>query len=42
MITYKLKELLNIKNGKDHKELKNGNIPIYGSGGIMRYGDKAI
>ena len=42
MRTYKLKELLSIKNGKDHKELKNGTIPIFGSGGIMRYGDKAI
>lgn len=42
MRTYKLKELLSIKNGKDHKELKNGAIPIFGSGGIMRFGDKAI
>jgi len=42
MRTYKLKELLSIKNGKDHKELKNGTIPIFGSGGIMRYGDRAI
>jgi type I restriction enzyme S subunit len=42
MRTYKLSELLAIKNGKDHKEIKNGSIPIYGSGGIMRYGDKAI
>jgi type I restriction enzyme S subunit len=42
MRTYKLKELLSIKNGKDHKELKNGDIPIFGSGGIMRYGDRSI
>ena len=42
MRTYKLKELLSIKNGKDHKDLKNGTIPIFGSGGIMRYGDRAI
>ena len=42
MKTFKLKELLLIKNGKDHKDLNNGNIPIFGSGGIMRYGDKAI
>jgi type I restriction enzyme S subunit len=42
MRTYKLKELLSIKNGKDHKELQNGTIPIFGSGGIMRFGDKAI
>jgi type I restriction enzyme S subunit len=42
MRTYKLKELLSIKNGKDHKELNDGNIPIFGSGGIMRFGDRAI
>lgn len=42
MRTYKLKELLSIKNGRDHKELKNGDIPIFGSGGIIRYGDQAL
>lgn len=42
MRKYKLRELLSIKNGKDHKDLKNGLIPIYGSGGIMRFGDRAI
>jgi type I restriction enzyme S subunit len=42
MRTYKLKELLSIKNGKDHKGLNNGSIPIFGSGGIMRYGDQSI
>jgi len=29
-------ELLDIRNGKDHKELKDGDIPVYGSGGVMR------
>lgn len=29
-------DLLEIGNGKDHKELGNGNIPVYGSGGVMR------
>ena len=29
-------DLLQIKYGKDHKKLKNGPIPVYGSGGIMR------
>lgn len=29
-------DLLQIKYGKDHKKLKNGTIPVYGSGGIMR------
>ena len=42
MNNYYLKDLLSIKNGKDHKELNDGNIPIFGSGGIMRFGDKAI
>ena len=26
-----------MKYGKDHKKLEDGNIPVYGSGGIMRY-----
>ena len=38
----KLGELIELKYGKDHKHLGNGNIPVYGSGGIMRYADKAI
>ena len=38
----KLGDVLEIKYGKDHKEISDGNIPIYGSGGIMRYGDKAL
>lgn len=42
MNNYKLRDLLSIKNGRDHKELSDGDIPIFGSGGIMRYGDKAI
>ena len=29
-------DLLEIGNGKDHKELGAGNIPVYGSGGVMR------
>ncbi|MEA4975688.1 MAG: restriction endonuclease subunit S [Paludibacter sp.] len=37
MKKYKLKELLTIKNGKDHKELPDGKFPVYGSGGLMRY-----
>ncbi len=32
----KLEELLEIKYGKDHKKLEEGNIPVYGSGGLMR------
>ena len=29
-------DLLEIKYGKDHKALEDGNIPVYGSGGVMR------
>lgn len=36
---YKLKEVAEIKYGKNHKHLSDGNIPVYGSGGIMRYAD---
>ena len=42
MKDYFLEELLQIKNGRDHKHLPNGEIPVYGSGGIMRYGNQAI
>ena len=34
-----LSDLLDIKYGKDHKILNDGNIPVYGSGGIMRLTD---
>ena len=42
MKEYKLSQLLEIKNGKDHKELPNGNYPVFGSGGIMRYVNKYL
>ena len=32
-----LDELVEIKYGKDYKKLLPGNIPVYGSGGIMRH-----
>ncbi len=32
----KTTDLLQIRYGKDHKALEEGNIPVYGSGGIMR------
>ncbi|MFG6332243.1 MAG: restriction endonuclease subunit S [Lachnospiraceae bacterium] len=35
-------DLLEIGNGKDHKELRDGNIPVYGSGGVMRTVDTSI
>ena len=37
-----LSELITIKYGKDHKKLGIGNIPCYGSGGVMRYVEKSI
>lgn len=39
---YKLRELIKIKNGKDHKGLKEGKYPVFGSGGIMRYVDSFL
>lgn len=38
----KLEDLLEIKYGKDHKKLLDGKIPVYGSGGIMRYANEAL
>ena len=37
-----LSELLSIKYGKDHKKLAEGTIPVYGSGGLMRYVDTKL
>lgn len=34
-----LGEVVNIKNGKDWKKLSSGDIPVYGSGGVMGYVD---
>ena len=38
----KLSDILAVCYGKDHKRLPDGNVPCYGSGGIMRYVDTAI
>lgn len=38
----KLGNICEIKYGKDHKKLDNGNIPVYGSGGVIRYVDTYI
>jgi type I restriction enzyme S subunit len=38
----RLESFLEIKYGKDHKKLNKGNIPVYGSGGIMRYVDSFL
>lgn len=42
MKEYRLSELLEIKYGRDHKALLNGEIPCYGTGGLMRYVDKFL
>ena len=39
---YKLSELCSIEYGKDHKHLKDGNTPLFGTGGIMRYVDSSL
>ena len=39
---YKLRELIKIKNGKDHKNLNDGIYPVFGSGGVMRYVDSFL
>lgn len=37
-----LKQVATISNGKDHKHLENGKIPVYGSGGIIRHASMFI
>ena len=37
-----LKDVAVIKNGKDYKNLGGGEIPVYGSGGIMTYVNKYV
>jgi type I restriction enzyme S subunit len=38
----KLGDLIEVKYGKDHKKLNDGTIPVFGSGGIMRYAESAL
>lgn len=42
MNSFYLKDLLEIKNGSDHKHLNDGDIPVFGSGGLMRKVDTSI
>ncbi len=39
---FKLKDILKIKNGRDHSHLEIGDYPVIGSGGIMRYADQYL
>ena len=38
----KLDKVLTVLYGKDHSKLEDGDVPVYGSGGIMRYGNRAL
>lgn len=38
----KLSDLVVVKYGKDHKNLSDGTIPVFGSGGLMRYAEKPL
>ena len=38
----KLSDVCTIKYGKDHKVLRDGLYPVYGTGGIMRYVNEFI
>ena len=38
----RLSELIEVKYGKDHKKLLDGDIPVYGSGGLMRKVNKLL
>lgn len=38
----KLSDLIEVCYGKDHKKLNDGDIPVYGSGGIMRHADQSL
>ncbi len=38
----RLGDICTIRYGKDHKKLPDGNIPVYGSGGVMRYVNAAL
>ena len=42
MTEFKLKELLEIKNGRDYKHLSKGKIPVFGSGGLMTSVNEAL
>lgn len=37
-----LGEVVRIRNGSDHKPLGDGDVPVYGSGGVMRHVDTAV
>lgn len=40
--TGSLDELVVVRYGKDHQKLADGSIPVYGSGGVMRFAERAL
>jgi len=38
----RLSDLITVKYGKDHKKLADGEYPVFGSGGIMRYVERPL
>ncbi|MBD3727679.1 MAG: restriction endonuclease subunit S, partial [Moraxella osloensis] len=42
MNEHRLKDLVKIKNGQDHKSLADGAYPVFGSGGLMRTVDSYL
>ena len=41
-VTYKIKDVLSIGNGRDYKHLNNGEIPVFGTGGYMTSVDECL
>ena len=41
-ITYKIKDVLSIGNGRDYKCLNNGEIPVFGTGGYITSVDECL
>ena len=41
-VTYKIKDVLSIGNGRDYKHLNNGGIPVFGTGGYMTSVDECL
>ena len=41
-ITYKIKDVISIGNGRDYKHLSNGEIPVFGTGGYMTSVDECL
>ena len=37
-----MSEMVSVNYGKDHSALKDGNYPLYGSGGIMRFVERPL